>query len=282
MSKGEITVRECVTFDEFDRCMELQRAAFNLPEVEVSPRRHFVVTRATGSFTLGAFRGARLVGFVHQLIAARNGSGESGREIIGYSHMMAVSPDEQNSGIGARLKWAQRERALRENISFIKWTWDPVQARNAHFNLNRLGVVVRSYAPNFYGTDYNVHARELEETTIGIDSDRLVAEWDLRSPRVEELARRFQARIAGARDARAAHEDSINLSSPVAKVIEIPANWSALLSEDRAAARSAHARIRAGFEEAFAANLVCAGFARDGERPGYLLYRAAELKNRLC
>lgn len=267
-------MRECVTFNEFDRCMELQRMAFNLPEVEVSPRRHFIVTRAAGGFTLGAFRGARLVGFVHQLIAARDG-GEGGRERLGYSHMMAVSPDEQNSGIGARLKWAQRERALREGISFIKWTWDPMQARNAHFNLNRLGVVVRRYARNFYGTDYNVHAHELKEMPVGIDSDRLVAEWNLRSPRVQALADRHQAQITGANNVPGGSD--IAEQSPVIAAVEIPANWNALLREDREAAQGILQRVRAKFENAFAANLVCAGFRRDASRPAYLLYRAAEL-----
>lgn len=261
--KDEIVVRECTTFDEFDCCMELQRAAFNLPEVEVSPRRHFVVTRSAGGFTLGAFRGARLVGFVHQLAAVRE------REIIGYSHMMAVAPDEQNSGIGARLKWAQRERALSDGITFIRWTWDPVQARNAHFNLNRLGVVVRSYTRNFYGTDYNVHACD---KALGIDSDRLVAEWNLRSPRVAELARRHHTQITGANDT--GRDASTVEQSAVASIVEIPADWGAMLREDRATAQLEHRRIRAEFEAALSTNLICAGFDRAAARPRYLFYES--------
>ena len=81
-------------------------------------------------------RAERLVGFVHHLAAVK------GNEIFGYSHMMAVAQDQQNKGVGARLKWSQRKRAIEEGRSFIKWTWDPMQARNAHFNLNRLGVTV--------------------------------------------------------------------------------------------------------------------------------------------
>ena len=263
-----INVRECVTFDEFDACMKLQREAFSLPEVEVSPRRHFIVTRATGGFTLGAFRGRALVGFVHQLVGVRSGNNRE-REIIGYSHMMAVSPDEQNSGIGARLKWAQRERSLKEGIQFIRWTWDPMQARNAHFNLNRLGVVVRSYAPNFYGTDYNDHDHQPSEETIGIDSDRLVAEWNLRSPRVEALARLHQARITGDSEDRV-DESLIIMKSSVSATVRIPANWSALLREDRGAARSEHTRVRAEFETALASGLVCATFERDSMQ--YVFY----------
>ena len=130
----DIVIRECVTIDEFDSCVRLQREVFGLPELEISPRRHLIVSRQAGGWTLGAFVADRLVGFVHHLAAAH------GNEIFGYSHMMAVDPNYQNKGVGARLKWSQRDRAIIEGRTFIKWTWDPMQARNAHFNLNRLGL----------------------------------------------------------------------------------------------------------------------------------------------
>ena len=130
-----MTIRECTTIEEFDGCLSLQREAFGLPDLELSPRRHLIVSRQAGGWTLGAFVAERMVGFVHHLAAVRGDD-----EIFGYSHMMAVAKDYQNKGVGARLKWAQRERALSEGRKLIKWTWDPMQARNAHFNLNRLGV----------------------------------------------------------------------------------------------------------------------------------------------
>src|ERR1044071_4658966 len=120
---GEIDIRECVTVEEFDTCVQLQREAFGLPDLELSPRRHLIVSRKAGGWTLGAFAGDRMVGFVHHLAAVH------GNEIFGYSHVMAVAKDYQNKGVGARLKWAQRERALREGRELIKSTWDPMQAR---------------------------------------------------------------------------------------------------------------------------------------------------------
>src|SRR5256714_11452615 len=179
---SEIVIRECATIAEFDACVRLQRAVFGLPDMEISPRRHLIVSRQAGGWTLGAFVGAELVGFVHHMAAVR------GAEVFGYSHMMAVAEEYQNKGVGARLKWAQRERALAEGRAFIKWTWDPMRARNAHFNLNRLGVTVRAYAVNFYGTDYATTPGEFNQS-LGLDSDRLFAEWHLRSPRVEACAR---------------------------------------------------------------------------------------------
>src|SRR5262249_15052975 len=145
----ETTIRECTTIEEFDSCVSLQREAFGLPELEISPRRHLIVSRQAGGWTLAAFAGDRMVGFFDQLAAGRRND-----EIFGYSHMMAVAKDYQNKGVGARLKWAQRERALREGQKLIKWTWDPMMARNAHFNLNRLGAIVETYLDNFYGIDY--------------------------------------------------------------------------------------------------------------------------------
>src|ERR1044072_6896529 len=148
----ETTIRECTTIEEFGVCLSLQREAFGLPDLELSPRRHLIVSRQAGGWTLGAFVADRMVGFFHHLAAVH------GNDIFGYSHMMAVAKDYQNKGVGARLKWAQRERALREGRKLIKWTWDPMQARNAHFNLNRLGATVQTYLDNFYGVDYGTDA----------------------------------------------------------------------------------------------------------------------------
>lgn len=255
----EIGIRECLTIEDLDLCVKLQRDVFGLPELEISPRRHLVVSRHAGGWTLGAFTvDGRLAGFVHHLIAVRGND-----EIIGYSHMMAVQRDYQNKGVGARLKWAQRERALAEGRQFIKWTWDPMQARNAHFNLNRLGVVVRAYAENFYGTDYAADPAQKPETAPGLDSDRLFASWELSSPRVHERA-------------RGAGVVTIPKPEPVA-VIGIPADWTSLVKQDARAARSEQLRVRAEFKQALSDGLVCAGFDRAPEHPRYMLFKAEQL-----
>ena len=254
--QDEITIRECTTVEEFDQCVRLQREAFGLPDLELSPRRHLIVARSAGGFTLGAFDGERLVGFVLNQLAARRSPETGAEETIGYSHMMAVAKDYQNRGVGARLKWAQRARVLAEGRRFIRWTWDPVQSRNAHFNLNRLGVVVRSYAVNYYGTDYSTVTGRFAEP-LGLDSDRLVAGWELDSTRVEAFAR---------------GDVPEPLGKPAASV-NIPPNWGALVREDPAAARAELLRVRAEFQAAFAAGLVCAGFERHEARPRYLFFR---------
>ena len=248
--RDAIEIRECVTVEEFDACVALQREGFGLPDLELSPRRHLIVARSAGGYTLGAFDGARLVGFVLTQVAVRGPA-----EVTGYSHMMAVARDQQNRGVGARLKWAQRARALSEGRRFVRWTWDPMQSRNAHFNLNRLGVVTRSYAENYYGTDYSALTGTFGEP-IGLDTDRLVAEWELDSPRVEALAR---------------GERPEDLGEPSAS-IEIPADWGSLVREDVGRALAELRRVRTEFQAALARGLHCAAFEREGTRPRYLFF----------
>src|SRR5712692_7540263 len=113
-----VEIREVSSIEEYDACISLQRQVFGLPDLEISPRRHLIVSRLAGGWTLGAFVEGELVGFVHHLAAVE------GNDIFGYSHMMAVADDYQNKGVGAQLKWAQRTRALSEGRDFIKWTFE--------------------------------------------------------------------------------------------------------------------------------------------------------------
>lgn len=257
----DILIRECTALDDLNGCIRLQREVFGLTDLEISPRRHLIVSRQAGGWTLGAFVDETLVGFVHTLAAVR-----SNKEIFAYSHMMAVAQAYQNKGVGARLKWSQRERAVNEGKSFIKWTWDPMQARNAHFNLNRLGVTVRSYAENFYGTDYvtspALRSSETAESEglPGIDSDRLFADWQLESGRVEELAK----------DSRGVNGPNITAQPKV--TIQIPTDWTKLCKENPVQAKEEQLRVRHEFQEGFAAGLIVAAFERSEEQPRYLLY----------
>jgi len=248
---SDIEIREVTAIDEYDACIRLQREVFGLPDLEISPRRHLIVSHQAGGWTLGAFVEGKLVGFVHHLAAV------SGDEIFGYSHMMAVTAESQNRGLGARLKWAQRARALAEGRDFIKWTFEPTRARNAYFNLNRLGVVVREYAVNFYGTDYVTNPAEKAAGVRDMDSDRVFASWELRSPRVEALSEGAEYPLPAAPD----------------RTIEIPADFSALLKSDPAAGKRQQLRIREEFLKALGDGLVCRAFARDAEQPRYLFYR---------
>lgn len=247
---SDIQIRECTTVDEFTECVQIQREVFALPESELSPVRHLVVTKNAGGFSLGAWDGKRLAGFTLSVPAYLNG-----RRAY-YSHMSGVRAEYQDQGLGARLKWAQRDRALGEGIDYIRWTFEPVKARNAFFNLEKLGAVTREYRANFYGTDYGT-APELEGKRLGIDSDRLMADWDLRDARVEALG-------AGETPIAAA-------IMPKAEIFTLN-DWYGLIDRDPQIARAEQLRIRGEFQAAFGRGLVAKGFRRDVERPAFLLY----------
>lgn len=247
----DIEIRECTTLEELAACVDLQREVFALPEIELSPVRHFVVTKNAGGFVLGAFSDGEMVGFVLSVPAFLRG------EKAFYSHMTAVRADFQSFGVGARLKWSQRSRALELGVQYVKWTYEPWKARNAYFNLEKLGAVVSEYQPNFYGTDYSTSA--LTGKKIGLASDRVFAEWHLESPKVEALA----------------SGNKLGEQREPAAVIVIMNDWLDLVENDPTKALEQQKRIRSEFEEAFGRGLVGRDFVRswDDVPPMYLLYQ---------
>jgi len=248
--KNQVNIRECTTIAELEECVRVQREVFALPEQELSPVRHLVVTRNAGGHALGAWDGDRLIGFTLSVPAYING-----RRAI-YSHMTAIQKEYQSFGLGARLKWAQRERALADGIDYIRWTFEPLKAKNAHFNLEKLGASVSEYRVNFYGTDYGT-TPEFADKPLGLDSDRLMADWELRDPGVEALA---------------LGDEPLKSAIVPECEIEIPNDWVGLVAADLDIARSELLRVRGEFQSAFSRGLVARGFRRDEQRPAYLLF----------
>ena len=242
---NDLEIRECTSVDQFEECVQIQREVFALPEAELSPVRHLVVTKNAGGFVIGAYDGERLAGFVLSVPAYLRG------ERAFYSHMTGVRGEYQSLGVGAKLKWAQRERSLAEGVKYIKWTFEPVKARNAYFNLEKLGAIVQEYKPNFYGTDYAASAQ------VGLASDRLFAEWQLESYMVAALA-------AG---------DKYKEERKPAASIEIMNDWLGIVRDEPKRALAEQTRIRGEFEAAFGKGLVCRGFRRDASHPAFLLYQ---------
>ena len=242
----DIEIRECVRHEEFEQCVELQRLVWQFSDLDLVPTHIFVVSRHTGGFTLGAFTASNeMVGFAYALVAG------GGEKICYHSDMLAVSPAYQGQGIGRRLKLGQREFALKHGIDLIVWTFDPLQALNAHFNINKLGVVARTYEVNCYGSASSSHLHQ------GLDTDRLLAEWWLDSPAV-------RSRLNGAEVP----------TPPPAATVKIPADISSLKARDLDAARVWQLQVRRQFLEHFASGLYVAGFEplADGSTFQYLLY----------
>src|SRR5487761_1023685 len=172
LADAPITVRHVSTLAEYEECVRLQLVTWG--EDLATPSGLFVVARETGGQTLGAFAGNKMVGFTLGLAGLHGGT-----PII-HSHMTAVLSEFRDRGVGRMLKLAQRNGALARGIHLVQWTFDPLELKNAHFNINRLGAVVKRYIPNCYGiTESPLHA--------GLPTDRLMAEWYLDSKRVSGI-----------------------------------------------------------------------------------------------
>jgi predicted GNAT superfamily acetyltransferase len=169
MSDG-VVVRKCTTLPEFEACVTLQREIWGEEDLEIEPVSGFIVASETGGQVLGAYDGPQLVGYTLALVGYRDGL------IFIHSHHTGVHPDYRDRGVGRKLKLFQREEALSRDIRFVRWTFDPLELRNAHFNLNRLGAISRHYKANMYGITTSPLHR-------GLATDRLLVEWHLDSKR---------------------------------------------------------------------------------------------------
>jgi predicted GNAT superfamily acetyltransferase len=134
-----ITIRPCHTVEEFEQMVELEFLVWGFREKDVVPSQMYVVAAKIGGQTMGAFVGGQMVGFVLAYPGIRDS------RVYLHSHMAAVLPEFRDLGIGRRLKLAQREDALARGISLIEWTFDPLQIRNAYFNICRLGIIVAEW-----------------------------------------------------------------------------------------------------------------------------------------
>src|SRR6202045_5384077 len=142
-----MNVRALSGHAEFAEAVRLQQVIWGFDDLELLPVRFFVVASRIGGQTLGAFNGSRMVGF---LLAIPGIKRDGGIPYL-HSHMLGVLNDYRDAGVGRMLKSAQREDALARGIPLIEWSFDPFEAKNAYFNLELLGAIVRSYVPNMYG-----------------------------------------------------------------------------------------------------------------------------------
>jgi len=166
-----IIYRDLTTLDEFAQVVELERVIWGPGYEEVVPVPILTVTAMRGAVLIGAFDGDRMIGFVYSMAGIKNG------RAMQWSHMLGVLDEFRSGGVGRELKLLQRERTLAMGLDLIEWTYDPMQAMNAHLNFAKLGVVVEEYEENVYGESSSPLHR-------GNPTDRFVAEWWVREPHV--------------------------------------------------------------------------------------------------
>ncbi len=243
MTAESIVLRRCHGIEDFRAAVALQKEVWNFSDAELVPLRMFVVADKVGGQVMGAFDGDVMVGFALSVPGTRTG------HVYLHSHMLAVRKDHRNSGLGRRLKLMQREDALARGIELIEWTFDPLEIKNAYLNIEKLGAIVRRYNINQYG----ITSSPLQG---GLPSDRLIAEWWLKSKRVETL-------LATGEKPAAVAESSIDVPAQIY-------NWKAA-PETRSRAQQVQERNREKFLRSFADGLAVLGYERDAQGNGKFL-----------
>jgi len=236
LATGErvIGVRALVTPAEMREAVALQKSIWGFADIELLPVRLFIVATKIGGHVFGAYDGSALVGFCLAIPGIK-----AGARPYSHSHMVGVAPSYRNYGVGRLLKLRQREDAIARGLDLMEWTFDPLEIKNAYFNIERLGAIVRRFVRNQYGTTTSHLHR-------GLPTDRCTAEWWMTSERVERV-------LGGEPPARL----------PVEARIRVPM--------DLGLAQAQQARVSDQFSEYFDRGLCVTGFERGATEGTYLL-----------
>ena len=251
-----ILIRSCQGRDEFEACVQLEIETWGYDPADLIPNRSFMLSQKIGGQVIAAFdtslpdapeqgSAASLVGYVLAIPGIKPQDEDADRYYL-HSHMLAVKSGYHNRGLGAKLKFFQRQDALSRSIRRMEWTFDPLEIKNAFLNIHKLGAIIRRYYPDFYG----VSSSRLQG---GLPTDRLVAEWYLDSPRVAAIA-----------------EGRADAVHNIVERITVPASiyqWKAS-DKDRDRALAVQLENRGRFQQAFERGLAVGGFTRDADGNG--------------
>jgi predicted GNAT superfamily acetyltransferase len=235
-----VTVRHLETLPEFRDAVRLQQEIWGFEDIELLPVRLFVVAKKVGGQAIGAFDGDRMVGFLLAIPGLKKGS------TYLHSHMMGVLSEYRNARLGRTMKLEQRREALSRGIQLVEWTFDPLEVKNAFFNIERLGAVIRRYVLNHYGTTTShLHG--------GLPTDRCVAEWYVDSARVRALL-----------------DEGIQPAPVITERVAVPMNIGDIRRDDPRQAREIQKRVSDAFLAHFDRGLAVVGFERTTENGTYL------------
>ena len=270
-----MTIRPLTTLEDCRKVAELEKSVWGYTDAEdVVPPPVLIVSIKRGGILLGAFDAAgQMTGFVYSIPGIKDG------KPMQWSHMLGVVASARSTGLGTELKLAQREATLAMGMDLIEWTYDPLQALNAHLNFAKLGAIAHEYEENIYGTSSSpLHA--------GTPTDRLVAEWHLREPHVQ---RRIAGNALVVRDASVAGAPVVNPSLEAPRwvepgeprldmdtrrlLVEIPTGFTEMMTEAPDLALRWRMSARTIFQTYFSRGYRAVDFflSREARRGQYLL-----------
>ena len=226
-----VTLRPLTSLADADAILRVMIATWG--EHQLLPREEILALAESGNVPWGAEAGGETIGYV---LGWAGIDPEDGLHL--HSHMLAALPDRRHRGIGYALKLAQRASCLDQGIHLVHWTFDPMIARNAWFNLGKLGATADRFRRDFYGAMG-------DSLNAGERSDRLVVRWEL-------------DRTPALRTAPASHEEVV-----------VPREYEALRAADRAAAFVERDRVAEALEDSFARGNIVVAF--DGSSATYAL-----------
>lgn len=241
-SQAVIEIRQLFQLADFEEVLHLQQAIWGYPDIELLPLRFLVVVNSVGGQVFGAYDGDMMVGFCFAIPGVKSG----GQPYL-HSHMLGVLPAYRDAHVGRSLKLKQREEALARGIQLIEWTFDPMELKNAFFNIERLGAIVRRYHENQYGITFSpLHG--------GLPTDRCYAEWWIGSARVVAVLSGNEPPAGGSTCA-----------------IAYPSDIARIRTEDPRRARQVQKDNGEKFRQAFEQGLAVTRFQRGERESSYLL-----------
>jgi predicted GNAT superfamily acetyltransferase len=278
-------VRDLIHYDEFLQVRDVQQQIWGFTQGEGLYPPILKTASENGGVVIGAFDGPKMIGFLFGFVGLH-----TDRRIKLCSQTMGILPEYRNKGVASTLKWAQRERALANEMDLITWTYDPLEAPNARLNLRTLGGVVQVYKLNVYGENFGALGH-------GLPSDRFLVEWWIKSDRVQQRHDRalmepigVDSPIAnactGVTGERRITALELDLDAPIVRV-EIPNDLQAIKKTNMPLALDWRLKTREAFEAYFARGYTAIDFVRAGEVWGparashnwYVLQRAASEKS---
>jgi predicted GNAT superfamily acetyltransferase len=259
-----IIIRDLNTLRDYADCVALQDETWGAGFSERVPTAILRVSQMIGGVAAGAFdENDRLVGFVFGLTGIRK------KELVHWSDMLAVREELRSQGIGERLKQYQRDKVLTLGVRAMLWTFDPLQAGNAHFNINRLGALPIEYIPDMYGnTGSALHGT--------LPTDRFIVRWQLDSP-VARMSASLQDTLPLANPLGG---NGLPVTAPIPgdarRVrVQVPADMSAVRAAGQEAAVRWRLNIREVVTDLLSRQYRVTGFSRVGgnDLPYYVLTR---------
>lgn len=236
-----ISIRSLTESTEMEEAVRLQKEIWGFQDLELLPVRLFVVATKVGGQVLGAFDGSRMVGFLLAIPGVKPG----GASFL-HSNMMGIVAEYRDRRIGRALKLHQRDEALERGIDLIEWTFDPLEIKNAYFNIERLGAIVTRYVLNQYGTtSSHLHG--------GLPTDRCIAEWHLSSD--------WSLAILDGKRPQLEHTYRISVPNDIADIRKSKPSL----------AREIQKRVSDSFLDCFSRDLAVTGFERGAQESSYLL-----------